>query len=178
MSSFTSANVTPLDAKVISSSTRVHSSDPTDAADSSSVFSYDLKHDTNSTLPEDTDFAPVESNVPVDIERRLTQTNHKEDATAAIASGPGVARAPTDDASVPAHEALAKRRDSVLAATVGGADAVSSGPGSEPRRKPSRKPTGSYGLDDSTKSLSSDSQSGGTGLFFSGGLPDTTSSGK
>lgn len=170
--SSTSADMSPLDAKIISSSTRVYGDSSNQ--ESSSVFSYDLRQKTNSTLPSDADFTPVDANIPVDTERRLTQTHHKDDVAAAISSGPGVARTTEDDNSIPPEQAVAKRRDSVLAATAGGADGLTSGPGSEPRRKPSRKPTGSYGVAPMTEDTGASESSG---LFFSGGLPDTTSSG-
>lgn len=136
--------------------------------DASSVFSYDLKHETNSTLPYDTEFEPVHANIPVHMERRLTQTNHKEEALAALHSGIGVARGPEDDKNVPAQEAVIKRRDSVISSAAGGEPQL--------QRRPSRKPTGSYGVEDGLQPLTSPAAAAPGGLFFAGGLPQTTSS--
>ncbi|VVT43778.1 uncharacterized protein SAPINGB_P000141 [Magnusiomyces paraingens] len=139
--------------------------------DDSSVFSYDLKHPTNSTLPNDKNFAPVDSDLPIQLERRLTQTNHKEEAIAALHSGIGVARGP-ESSNVSVQEAVAKRRDSVLATTETGTSPL--------QRRPSRQATGSFGVDD-LKPLTGigAANDGGepSGLFFAGGLPQTTSSG-
>lgn len=127
--------------------------------DNSSVFSYDLKKETHSTLPYDQNFEPCESHVPVHVERKLTlNTNHKEEEP--IDGGIGVAQLPHDVIADP-HEARARRRSSVTV---------------PPVRKLSRKPTGSYGIE--PMSVSEESNTGGGGLFFAGGLPDTTSSGQ
>lgn len=145
--------------------------------DDSSVFSYDLKKGTHSTLPYDQDFEPVQSGIPVSVERRLTQTNHKDEALAALTSGIGVARGVNDGTGSEAvpqtpsdpHEAIAQRRNSVLSSTGG------------LQRRPSRRPTGSFGVEDGLAPLTPaddpTSKSGAAPLFFSGGLPQTTSSG-
>lgn len=174
-----SADSTPLDARVIQSSARVYRRGSSTAYDDASEFSYDLNHGTNSTLPNDTDFKPVESNIPVHTERKLSQTCHKDETFAAIDSGPGVARASTDN-PISTKDAVAKRRNSVLTTTAGTSNSTASGAGSKPLPKPSRRATGSLGLDERPKvsAFSETSSSTQPELFFSGGLPDTTSSNK
>lgn len=142
-----------------------------DNEDISSVFSYDLKKGTHSTLPYDTDFQPVGADIPVNVERRLTQTHHKDEAAAALTSGPGVARNPTnpDEFNEPPEQALLKRRDSINPSGGQGADT------NKPSRKLSRRATGSFGVDDGLKPLTSVKPESEGGLFFSDGLPQTTS---
>jgi hypothetical protein len=124
--------------------------------DQESVFSYDLTH-TAATLPQDKDFVPVESDVPVDIERQLTQTKHKEEMDEAV--GIGVARQP-DEADEPYENLMTRRRSSV-------ASKQSRGP-------PSRRATLSYGTEE-LKPLSTGDQSEPAPMFFANGLPTTTS---
>lgn len=128
--------------------------------DNSSVFSYDLKRETHSTLPEDKDFKPIGADIPVHVERRLTMTHHKDEE---IDGGIGVARHPNDDVTEDPQRALQRRRSSVATAN----------PKGRHQSTLSRKATGSFGVDD-LKPLSTNEQ---PGLFFEGGLPDTTSSG-
>lgn len=127
--------------------------------DNDSVFSYDLKHETHSTLPEDKDFKPIGADIPVHVERKLTMTNHKDED---FEGGIGVARHPDDVIEDP-KQAIQRRRSSVSTKAM-------------PRRQStlSRRATGSFGVDE-LKPLSSTTEQ--PGLFFAGGLPDTTSSG-
>lgn len=122
----------------------------TAVADDTSVFSYDLNH-THSTYHDDKDFKPVNSDVPVEVERRLTQTSHKMEDPRGI----GVARKSTQE-EADIESAINERRASVKSV----------------ERKPSRKPTKSFGTED-LKPLTSGEQPN-TGLFFSNGLPETT----
>lgn len=134
-----------------------------DKKDVDSMFSYDLKKETHSTLPDDKDFKPINSDTPVHIERKLTQTQHKDED---VDGGIGVARNPLDDAPVDPKEALQQRRSSIIS-------------GGKPVRyasTSSRKATGSYGMSDEIKPLTSKNDE--EALFFAGGLPDTTSGGK
>lgn len=126
----------------------------------SSLFSYDLKKETHSTLPADHDFKPVEADIPVSVERKLTETHHKEENPIADGTGIGVAQLPDEIATESNREAVARRRSSVTA---------------PPNRRPSRKATGSFGVEPLT-TIENQPQEGG-GLFFAGGLPSTTSSG-
>ncbi|KAA8916969.1 hypothetical protein TRICI_000867 [Trichomonascus ciferrii] len=125
----------------------------TAVADDTSVFSYDLNH-THSTYHDDKDFKPVNSDVPVEVERRLTQTSHKMEDPRGI----GVARKSTQE-EADMESAIQQRRASVKSV----------------ERKPSRKPTKSFGTEDLKPLTSSDNQQQpNTGLFFSNGLPETT----
>ncbi|CAN6624745.1 hypothetical protein TRVA0_010S00606 [Trichomonascus vanleenenianus] len=124
------------------------------ADDNASVFSYDIEHKTASTFPEDKDFKPVDADIPVEVERKLTMTSHKDEDT--VESGIGVARKSSTDEDV--KEQVAKRRGSV-------ASNSSRGP-------PSRKATGSYGTGDDLKPLTVGG--GDQPLFFANGLPETT----
>lgn len=132
---------------------------PDSVDDDSSLFSYDLKKETHSTLPNDKDFKPINSDTPVNIERKLTQTQHKEQTT--YEAGPGVARAPNDPIPNDHQEAITRRRSSMMSNRSG----------------PQRQATGSFGMADDLKPLSSTNDQQPQGLFFAGGLPDTTSSG-
>lgn len=123
--------------------------------DSSSVFSYDLKKETHSTLPSDKNFKPINADTPVHIERRLTQTQHKDENN--IEGGIGVAINPNEPAPSDQREALSRRRSSIASNRSG----------------PQRRATGSFGMADGLKPLSSGNNE--QGLFFAGGLPDTTS---
>lgn len=131
--------------------------------DNSSVFSYDLKKETHSTLPDDTNFKPINSDTPVFLERRLTMTNHKDEPNSE--GGIGVARGPDDSAELDHKTAIMRRRSSVASTKSG------------PRRNStlSRKATGSYGMDDLRPLTTTSEQP--QNLFFASGLPDTTSSG-
>lgn len=123
--------------------------------DQDSVFSYDLTHSA-STYVNDKDFKPVEADVPVNVERRLTQTRHKEEDPA-----PGIGVARTDSVSEDAETLLNRRRSSVASA----------------KRRPSRRATGSYGTTDELKPLTSATSADNAEpapLFFANGLPSTT----
>ncbi|ANB11711.1 Slm1p [Sugiyamaella lignohabitans] len=124
--------------------------------DQASVFTYDLTH-TAATLPDDKDFKPVGSEIPVHIERRLTATRHKEEEIEG--TGIGIARHP--DEAQESEEALISRRRSSVASH------------KRPQRAPSRKATGSYGTDE-LKPLSPVEASEPAPLFFANGLPSTT----
>lgn len=123
--------------------------------DNDSVFSYDLEHGTTSTLPHDKDFKPVDADLPVQVERRLTQTSHKNEETYGI----GVARSQSMDGSEDMGAEVARRRSSVASR----------------ERRPSRRATGSYGTEE-LKPLTSTEGNGNapTKLFFADGLPTTT----
>jgi hypothetical protein len=129
--------------------------------DSSSLFSYDLKKETHSTLPADHDFKPVDADIPVHLERELTQTHHKDENPLAVGTGIGVAQLPNETGISDPREAVARRRSSV---------------NTPPNRRPSRKATGSFGVEPLTSM--ENQQQANTGLFFVGGLPSTTSSGE
>ncbi|ODV89431.1 hypothetical protein CANCADRAFT_32691 [Tortispora caseinolytica NRRL Y-17796] len=124
--------------------------------DQSSVFSYDLKKPTNSTLPYDQDFEPVASHVAPEVERRLTQTYH---ATEEPDYGIGAARGP-EDADIPADVLKMKR-----------AGSVSKSRGSSQYRRP----TGSFGAGSDIQPLTK--TEGEMPLFFADGIPSVTSSG-
>lgn len=128
--------------------------------DASSLFSYDLKKETHSTLPYDKDFKPVSHDTPVHLERRLTQTQHKDEVV--LDGGIGVARNPNEPAPADTKDAILRRRSSVASN----------------RSQPQRKATGSYGIPDDLKPLSAAAGAEQQpGLFFADGLPNTTSSG-
>ncbi|KAF5094470.1 hypothetical protein D0Z00_003517 [Geotrichum galactomycetum] len=129
--------------------------------DNSSLFSYDLKKETHSTLPADYDFKPVDADIPVNLERKLTQTHHKDENPLLDGTGIGVAQLPSETGVSDPREAVARRRSSVTA---------------PPNRRPSRKATGSFGVEPLT-SLEPQPQASAD-LFFAGGLPSTTSSGE
>lgn len=122
--------------------------------DNDSVFSYDLKHEA-STFKEDGDFKPVGSDVPPHIERRLTDTHHKDERPEDSSSGIGAART-EQEADVDPRQHIQRRKSSVSV-----------------KRRSSRKATGSFGGDDGLGELTSGSQQ--QGLFFDQGLPNTTS---
>ena len=123
-----------------------------------------MKKETHSTLPDDKNFKPVNSDTPVHLERRLTQTNHKDELN--FEGGIGVARGPDEPADGDHKSAVMRRRSSVASTK------------SVPRRGStlSRRATGSFGITDDLKPLSSTTDQP-QGLFFAGGLPETTSSG-
>lgn len=146
-----------------------------DKQDADSVFSYDLKKETHSTLPDDRDFKPVNSDIPVHLERRLTVTDHKnEDIDGA---GIGVARHPHENAPKDPKEALLHRRSSVLSGT-----GAAAGKPVRAGSQLSRSATGSYGVSGedgaALKGLTSVTNAEDQGLFFAGGLPDTTTGAK
>lgn len=125
--------------------------------DTGSVFSYDLKKETNSTLPDDHDFKPIDAHISVSLERKLTETHHKDEDPLVTGMGIGVAQLPAEAGATNHREAVARRRSSVTV---------------PPIRRPSRKATGSLGVEP----LSSTDQPQDQSLFFAGGLPSTTSS--
>lgn len=129
--------------------------------DTSSVFSYDLKKETHSTLPDDKNFVPVNADTPVAVERRLTMTNHKDEQD--VDAGIGVARGPDEPANEDQRTAVMRRRSSVASTKSGRGNSTLV-----------RKPTGSFGMDELKPLTSSDQP---PALFFAGGLPETTSSG-
>lgn len=133
-----------------------------DNEDTSSVFSYDLKKETHSTLPDDKHFLPVNADTPVAVERRLTMTNHKEEQN--VDAGIGVARGPDEPAHEDQRTALMRRRSSV----------ASTKSGQRGNSTLVRKPTGSFGMEELKPLTTSDQP---PALFFAGGLPETTSSG-
>jgi hypothetical protein len=125
------------------------------AVDTDSVFSYDLKH-TASTYKDDTDFEPVESHIPVHVERRLTMTHHKDEDPG---EGIGVARTNSLGEEDP-ETLLIRRRSSVVS--------------SKRRGPPSRRATGSFGTTDELKPLTNANGDEPAPLFFANGLPSTT----
>lgn len=127
--------------------------------DAASVFSYDLKHNA-STFHDDTDFKPVDHDIPVQLERRLTQS-HRQEEEGPLA-GIGVPRLP-DEAAEDPQQVLMKRKDSVIS--------------QKGKRTPSRRATGSFGGHEELRPLSaldSSNQSAEPPLFFANGLPQTT----
>lgn len=134
-------------------------------ASDAEVFEYDAENpDAGNTLKTEKDeFVPAHAGLPVNVERRLTMSNHKDDGDAAQ-------NAPRDHTEVgaDAHDVIERQRKYSVSST-------------GKRGPPSRKATGSYGTTDDLKPLS-ESQStegGGKGsLFFANGLPETTSGAK
>lgn len=122
--------------------------------DNSSVFSYDLSHDA-STYTNDSEFKPVGSDIPPHVERRLTDTHHKDERPDMSSAGIGAARTEHETELEP-HQHIERRRSSVSV-----------------KRRSSRKATGSFGGDEELGGLTSGP--GQPGLFFDQGLPTTTS---
>lgn len=131
----------------------------------SEVFEYDNENpDAGNTLKsEKGDFLPAHAGTPIHVERRLTMSNHKDDADVAQ-------NAPRDHTEVgqDAQDLVDRQRKYSVSST-------------GKRGPPSRKATGSYGTTDDLKPLSESQPEGGEskgGLFFAGGLPETTSGAK
>ncbi|KAG5361362.1 Phosphatidylinositol 4,5-bisphosphate-binding protein [Yarrowia sp. C11] len=131
------------------------------AADSA-VFEYDAENpDAGNTLKSETgDFVPAHADVPVNVERRLTMSNHKDEEASQ--------NAPRDHTEVgaDAQEVIERQRKYSVSST-------------GKRGPPSRKATGSYGTTDDLKPLSEAQPADSKGsLFFANGLPETTSGAK
>ncbi|KAG5358084.1 Phosphatidylinositol 4,5-bisphosphate-binding protein [Yarrowia sp. B02] len=128
------------------------------AAGSQDVFEYDAENpDAGNTLKAEKDeFVPAHADTPVHVERRLTQSHHKDDGDVAQ-------NAPRDHTEVgaDAHELVERQRKYSVSST-------------GKRGPPSRKATGSYGTTDDLKPLA-EAGSESKGLFFANGLPETTS---
>lgn len=126
----------------------IHTTDDEDDTDGS-VFSYDLTHKATTYAGED--YRP--ETLSVAAERRMTQTSHRLEE----GDGIGVART-ADEANEPPETVLRRRKSSISATS----------------RKGSRRATASYGdeIKPLTAQLTSDQPEG---LFFSEGLPATTS---
>lgn len=130
------------------------------------TWAYDKIHPEGfNTLKGDENFKPPEADIPVAEQRKLSETQHKRERSAAM-----VSLTPEDADSNP--EAVLQRRRSSVSCQ-------------KPGRRSSRKATGSYGGDADLKPLSSLSstdkknilESGNNPLFFTSGLPSTTSGG-
>lgn len=131
------------------------------ASGNGDVFEYDAENpDAGNTLRnEKEEFAPVDSTLPVHVERRLTMSNHKDDEPAH--------NAPRDHTEVDSDskEIVDRQRKFSVSST-------------GKRGPPSRRATGSYGTTDDLKPLAEANSENKGSLFFANGLPDTTSGAK
>lgn len=128
---------------------------------SSNVWEYDVTHPKGVDTLTGDHFKPVQSDIPVEQERRLSATQHKFEEPAPLST------ISPEEAGKDPKTVLERRRSSVSA-----------------RKPSSRKPTGSFGGEDTLKPLSGLSSEekkavleshGNDPLYFSEDLPKTTS---
>ena len=123
------------------------------------VWEYDEQHPEGFNTLQGDDLKPPECDLPPQVERRLTNTAHKYERPELNVSRTG------NELGEPDEQVFQRRRSSVGA----------------PKRRSSRKATGSYGDENDLKPLSgmtsqekSDALQSNA-LFFSEGIPNTTS---